>query len=463
MKHWPLIALIAILVLSLVLTACSPAQQPAAQAASAEEDVATSVRAEAAKTGDISVIYSYSADLNAQESLKVMPVAAGRIEAVYVQVGDTVSAGDPIAEVEKKTYEAQLKQAEAGLDVARLQLAKMDEGTRPEQIAAAQAAVQFARDAVNDMNTVDDNERTSAAAGLAQTEAALKLAQAQYDQVAWSDRVGMTPQALALQQATIAYEAARAGYDLQTNPSDLQLSPLMSQLAQAEMALALAEKPFTQTDYELAQEQVKLAEAGLDLAKIQMDETVIRAPINGVVAEVYVKAGDMASPAGAVALVISNNLEASFEVEESRINQVQTGQSASIQVTAYPGEDFPAVVTSVAPAADSTSHTFTVKVTPQESSGKLRSGMFANVSLLVDEKQAVVLVPNAAITQVRDQDVVFVIHDNVAQQRNVTTGATDYQCCTEIVAGVSDGETVVTAGQANLVDGTKVKIRETLN
>jgi len=59
--------------------------------------------------------------------------------------------------------------------------------------------------------------------------------------------------------------------------------------------------------------------------------------------------------------------------------------------------------------------------------------------------------------------VVFVIHDNVAQQRNVTTGATDYQCCTEIVAGVSDGETVVTAGQANLVDGTKVKIRETLN
>jgi len=463
MKHWPWITLIAVMILSLVLTACGPAPQPAAMAAAAEEEPATSVRVETAETGDIAVVFAYSADLQAEQSLKVMPAAPGRIETVFIQVGDRVEAGDPLAEVEKESYAAQLKQAEAGLAVAQLQMAKMDEGTRPEQIAAAQAAVQFARDAVNDLNTVDDNERTTASAGLAQAEAALKLAQAEYDKVAWSDRAGMMPQSLALQQATIAYEAARAGYDLQTTPSDLQLSPLMIQLAQAEMALALAVAPFTQTDYDLAQAQVTLAEAGLDLANIQMDETVIRAPISGVVAEVYVKAGDMASPAGPVALVISDGLEASFEVEETRISEVEEGQYASIQVAAYPGEDFPAVVTSVAPAADSTSHTFTVKVTPQASDGKLRSGMFANVSLLVDEREAVVLVPEAAITQAGDQDIVFVVDGNVAQQRDVTIGATDYKCCTEIVEGVSAGEMVVTAGQANLVDGAAVEIRENLN
>jgi HlyD family secretion protein len=463
MKHLPWIVMITILTLSMVLSACGPAPQSPAQAAAAVEEAATSVRVGTAETGDISVIFSYSADLEAETSLSVMPGASGRIEKVHVAVGDTIAAGDPIAEVEKDTYAVQLKQAEASLEAAKLQLVKMDEGTRPEQIAAAQAAVQFARDAVNDVGTVDDNERTSAAAGLAQAEAALKLAQADYDKVAWSDRSGMMPQSLALQQATIAYEAARAAYDMQTNPGAATLSPLLAQLAQAELALALAEAPFTQTDYDLAEAQVTLAESGLDLAKLQMEETVIRSPISGVVAEVYVKAGDMASPAAPVAVVISEGLEASFEVEEGRIAVVHEGQPASVQVAAYPGEDFPAVVTSVAPAADASTHTFTVKVTPAEDSGRLRSGMFANVSLLVDEKQEVVLVPNAAVTQVGDQDVVFVVDGNTAQQRSVTIGATDSACCTEIVDGVSAGETVVIAGQANLQDGDKVEIRESLN
>ena len=459
MKNWLWMALIVVLALSAALSACSPAQQPDAQAAASDEEAATSVKVATAQKGDVSVIFTYPADLAAQDSLDVLPVAAGRIENVYVRVGDTVNAGDPLAEVQKKSYDAQLKQAEAGLEVAQLQLAKMDEGTRPEQITAAQAAVQYARDMVNDVNTVDDNERTTAAAAMAQAEAALKLAQANYDAVAWSDRAGMTPQALALQQATIAYEAARAGYEQQTTPSDATLSPMMASLAQAEMSLALAQKPFTQTDYELANAQVKLAEAAVELANIQLDETVIRAPIDGVVAEVYVKVGDIASPAGAVALVLSDGLEASFEVEESRIGMVQEGQPASIRVTAYPDEDFPAVVTSVAPAADKTSHTFTVKVTPENRDGKLRSGMYADVSLLVDEKQAVVMVPNAALTQVGDQDVVYVVEDNVAWQRNVIPGAGNEQQFTEIVEGINAGETVVIAGQANLVDGTNVEIR----
>ncbi len=463
MKRWPWIAMTGLLIVSVALTACNPPSNTAGTATPAGEQATTSVDVAQAEVGTISVIYTYPADLQAQASVKVMPIASGRLKSVTVQVGDEVTSGESLAQIESNIYAAQLKQAQSGLEAAQLQLAKMQEGTRPEQIAAAQAAVQFARDAVNDKNTISDDERTAAVAGLAQAEVALKQAQAQYDKVAWAGQVGALPQSAALEQATVAYEAAKAAYDLQTNPSDLELSPLMNQLAQAELALALAENPYTDNDFEQARNQINQAQAAVDLAQIQLDETVIRAPIDGVVSEVYVDQGDMAGPGSAVALIISKDMVAQIEVEESRINRVEAGQSASIQVTAYPGQDFPAVVTSVAPAADSSSHTFTVKVTPGDNGGQLRAGMFANVSLLVQENKGVVTVPIAAVTQVGGKNVVYVVQDNVATMRQVTVGATDSQCCVEILDGVNAGETVVTAGQANLVDGAAVEIMNTTN
>jgi cell division protein FtsI/penicillin-binding protein 2 len=89
----------------------------------------------------------------------------------------------------------------------------MEEGARPEQIAAAEAAVQFTRNAVSDLTNISDEERTTAVAALAQAEAALRLAQSEYDKIAWAGQVGMMPQALQLEQATIAY-----GYGMSATP-----------------------------------------------------------------------------------------------------------------------------------------------------------------------------------------------------------------------------------------------------
>ena len=465
MKKWPLLALVLITAASLVMTGCSSVFEPVARAAepavapppAPPEVAAISVQVAPVRTGTISLVYSYSGDLKVKNSVNVVPMASGRIQTVYAAVGDSLKAGDPIAAVESKTYSAQLRQAEANLKLARLGIAKMEEGTRPEQIAAAQAAVQFARNAVNDLNNINDNERTTAAAAMAQTEAALKLAQSEYDKVAWAGQVGMLPQSLQLQQATIAYEAARAAYNLQTNPSDVQLSPLMIQLAQAEMALALAKNPFTQVDYDLAAVKVDLAQAAVDLARIQLDETIIRAPFDGVVAEMYISEGSMVGPTSPVALFVSRDLEVVINVEESRITQVRPGQNAALRVNAFPGEDFPAVVSSVAPVADASTHTFVVKVTPVDTEGKLRGGMYADLSLLVEEKQAALLVPRSAVTLINDREAVYVVQGNSARLRPVTTGLAD-GANVEIVSGLRAGEKVIVAGQAGLSDGARVEV-----
>jgi multidrug efflux pump subunit AcrA (membrane-fusion protein) len=460
MKKFSMIMPVLLLGSALLISACgSTAEEPIAQAASSQEkeEVGSPVEVATVETGDIALIFSYAGNLQSKDEVSLIPAAAGRIESVLVEVGDEVKVGDPIATIERDRYIEQVRQAQAGLTTAKLNLAKMELGSRPEEIAAAQAAVQLARAALNDVATIDDDERTTAAAALAQAETALRQAQDAYDKIAWAGNVGQTPQALALEQATIAYENALAAYNKQTNPGDSILAPLMAQLTQAELTLVLTKQPFREIDFEIARVGVEQAESALALANLQLDDTTIEAPFDGIIAEVYISEGSTVGPQGPVALQVSKEVEVSIEVEESRVAQVSQGQNASLQIAAYPGREFPAAVTSVAPVADKDTRTFTVKITPVADAGLLRSGMYANALLLIDEKQDTLLVPRDAVTTVNDQTAVYVVDGGRAEQRTVTTGlSNDGQI--EITSGLQAGETIVTAGQPNLTDDAKVEI-----
>lgn len=410
------------------------------------------------ESGDIDLIFSYSGTIQPKDEVNITSGANGRVEELLVEAGDKVSAGDPIAVIEDDIYLAQLKQAQAALKSAQLNLTKLQQGSRPEEIIAARAAVELARAALNDIATVSDDERTRAAADLARNEAALRKAQAEYDKIAWAGDVGTTPQALALEQATIAYENSLAEYNLDTNPSDSTLAPLMLQLAQAELNLALKLEPYRPIDIEQARVGVEQAEAAMELIELQLKETTIEAPFDGVIAELNISEGSRVNQQTPVALIISEAIEAVVEVQESRISQVAEDQSASLSVTAYPGQSFPAVVTSVAPQADSDTRTFEVKITPAQGAELLRSGMFADVSILVQENKNTVVAPRLAIIEGIGSPTVYVVHaDNTVEKREVTTGLFDSDRI-EILSGLKPGEIVVIAGQPDLVDGLKVEL-----
>ena len=431
-----------------------------AQAAPLNEDAEEkSVPVEVAlvETGDISLVLNYSGSLQPVDELDVIPGAAGRIEQVLVEEGDVVKRGDAIAIIESDTYQTQIKQAEAALESAKLNLAKMELGSRAEEIAAAQAAVQLAKASLNDVATVDDDERTRAASDLARAQARLKAAQAEYDKIAWAGDVGTKPQAIALQEATIAYETELASYNQDTNPSDSQLAPLMLQVAQAELNLALKVQPYRQIDFAQAAVSIKQAEAALEAAQLQLDETIILSPFDGVIANLNITEGSRVSQQTPVAHLISRELEANIGVQESRVSQVEDGQSASMQVSAFPGQDFPAVVTSVSATANPDSRNFSVKVVPTEGQDLLRSGMFADVSVLAQENKNTVLAPREAII-LGDQPTVFVVNqDNTVEKRVVTTGLRD-EFRIEILEGLQAGEVVVVAGQPNLQDGFTAEV-----
>ena len=449
----------------LFITGCSstaseasaaPPDGEAAEVAAAERSLP--VEAAPIERGDISLLLNYTGNLQSQSDVTLVPKAGGQLEKVLVKVGDSVEKGDPIAIIEDDTYVAQLKQAQAALTQARLNLEKMELGSRPEEIAAARNALTLARAALSDVQNVDSNERTSAAAALANAQASVRQAQTEYDKVAWAGEVGAMPQALALEQATNAYEQALAAYNLQTNPSDSTLAPLESQVVQAELNLTLLESPYRPVDLEVARAGIAQAEAAVEQAALQVDYATLESPIDGVIAELYVEEGDMVGSSSAFGLVVSNETEVQIDIEESRLGQVFAGQHVSLHVSAYPGVDFPAVVTSVAPIADANTHTFAVTITPQDEKGLLRSGMFADTTLLAEEKENTLLAPITAVTNVNNQPTVYVITaDGQVEERSVTTGLTT-KTQVEITSGVQAGETVVTNGQVNLQDGAKVEV-----
>jgi HlyD family secretion protein len=461
-KYLSLVLPILLLGAALITTACGvggpPGGAPGGPGMPSAGEKVVAVEVATVQTGTMAQVLAYPGTLEAKESIDIVPGASGRIAALYVKVGDKVKAGDPIARIEDSTYQVQVKQAEAALVSAKANLAKMELGSRPEEIAAAQTAVEMARAQLNDATTISDDERTKASAELATAQAALKKAQSDYDKIAWAGDVGMTPQGQALQNATIAYQNALANYNLSVHPSDSTVAPLKNSLAQTELALALKQQPYRQVDFEAARAVVTQTEAALEQANIQLDEVVIKAPFDGVIASLNISQGSRVSQQTAVAQLLSQEMEVSLNVPESAISQVKEGQSAALRLTAYPDKDFPGKVTSIAPTAAKDTRTFEVKVTPTDGDGLLRSGMYANVSILVQERKNTLVVPQAAVTTQKKQPIVYVVKsDNTVEQRAVTTGLKD-QTRIEILSGLQAGDSVVIAGQSNLVDGAKVTL-----
>ncbi len=457
-KTWFIVSVM--LLLAIAIAGCSTASAAPEAQVRVPDTPPVPVEVTAVGTGNIADVLEFSGNLQPVQSLSLVSIVSGAIEDVLVAVGDEVRAGDPILRVEDTTYRAQLKQAEAALTVAQTNLQKMLNGPRQEQIDMAKTALDAAKAQMEGVTTMTDDERTIAAANLARAEAALRLAQYEYDKIKWAGQASQTPQALQLEQATIAYETAKAAYDMQANPDATTLAQLRAGVRQAELNLQLAQDPFTKEDFALARANVSQAEGVVALAQYQVDNVVLRAPFDGIISEVYATVGGVASPQSPAVKLISKNLEVKVEVPENQLPSLYQGQPAALKVAAYPNDDFPAYISSIAPVADSSSHTFSTKISVADESGKLHAGMFADVAILLDERSNVILIPRSAVTEVDGQTVVFVVAEDGQHvtMRPITTGLSDDGRIEIIDDSLSVGETVVTAGLSGLSDGAAVEI-----
>ena len=268
-------------------------------------------------------------------------------------------------------------------------------------------------------------------------------------------------------------------------------------------------------DIDIKELKLESAKLGLKEAEIKLEEATITAPFDGQVAEVNVSIGDQVSDSTvAVRLIDPTKFEVDVLVSETEIYQVEVGAQATVQVDAMSMIAFPAKVAHISPAATIQSNVVNYEVQveidsletvlggqeqtrPNISAGEmperikqaieagqitqeqveemmrqrqqgsqqgqtpatmpedfhLKEGLTVTVSILVDERTNVLLVPNSIIVSQGRNVVVQVMKDGVIESRSIKTGISDWQY-TEVTEGLSEGEQVVTAQTATTTSTT---------
>ena len=332
--------------------------------------------------------------------LSLAPEISGRVLEVLVSEGDRVIAGQMLVRLDDSLLQAQLAQARAALAVAEANYALIAAGQPAEQRAAAIAAAEFelftaqqARDAL-----FENLDILAAQATLARIDAENAVQDIQ-DQIgrlpARTSEVDLAQLEAALALAEAQLSKAQADYELHRNgpapdPENLALAEARITAAEARLAAAQVVTP-TPEQLAVAQAQIDSARAALTTLETQIAKTILTAPSDGIVMERLAEPGEIALP-NASLLVIADlsRLTLTVYAPEDRYGEVTLGQSVQVAVDSFPGETFTATVIHIADQAEFTPRNvqtaegrrttvFAVKLTLDDTGGKLKPGMPADV------------------------------------------------------------------------------------
>jgi HlyD family secretion protein len=247
----------------------------------------------------------------------------------------------------------------------------------------------------------------------------------------------------------------------------------------AEKVLAADQREAAESRVRIAQAQLAQQEADLAFVQAQMQNTIIRAPFDGVVIKKMAEVGESVAPippgvnisiaSGAiVALADLATLEVEADVAEANVAKVSKGQPAEVTVEAIPDRRYEAVLRQVIPTADRTKATVMVKVTILDKDQDLKPEMSAKVTFLepepetgdqpAEEDVAVVLVPRTAVVSRGGSSIVFLVREGKVQERPVVLG-TARKGQVIVKDGLAGGETLVARPPDGLADGDAVRIK----
>jgi RND family efflux transporter MFP subunit len=215
---------------------------------------------------------------------------------------------------------------------------------------------------------------------------------------------------------------------------------------------------------------VGAAEAAERGAEVALEQTLIRAPFDGVVLTKTANVGDVITPfssaidtkGAVVTMADMATLEVEADVSEANLSKVRVGQPCEIQLDALPDRRFRGAVSRMVPTVDRAKATVLVKVSFVDQDNRILPEMSAKVAFLSaelppDERTARVVVQPAAVVVRDGRNVVFVVEQDRAQMRDIVTGR-ELGDVIEVVRGVKPGERVVVQPPDKLHDGDAVKL-----
>ena len=369
------------------------------------------------------------------DEITVAAEVGGRIEAVAVDEGDSVTKGQELVRLDRATLDAQIAQAQAARATAQAQLAQVKAGARAEDIRQAEAALAQAianRDgakrawenaaAVRDTPQELDLRIAAAEAQLKAAKYQIEVAQAnaitaktRVDAAGGVDQSSPNGKALVnqwwaaeatLQAAQATYEGAQKNLqllnDMHSRPLALnpQVDAAKAQYDAAATAVDIAQARLdatkagpTKEQVNVAEAVVKQAEAALNVLQVQSSKMTLKSPASGIVTRRVAHTGEIAAP-NALLLTIANleTVKLTIYVPETQIGNIKIGDAILIQVDSFPGKVFQGKVIFIASQAEFTPRNvqtktervntvFAVKVQIPNPQMELKPGMPADAAL----------------------------------------------------------------------------------
>ena len=362
----------------------------------------TAVEVQSAQLGTIENSVTINGRVSADQEVSVIPKAMGTVVALNVKLGDQVNEGDVLFTIEQTDMNLSVSQAANGVELAR------------KSVAQAENALNTAK-----INYELNKEKIENA------QLNLERTRQLYEEGAVSKSQ--------LEQAELS-------------ASQLNLDALQTQVNQAEIS------------YQQAQDQLQQAQISYQQAQSGLSNTVVLSPMTGLVSALNVKEGQIAASGQPAATIVNmDTVYIRVNVVENVVNRLSEGQEVEISVPAAFEGYIDSVIDYVSPSADPMSKLYEVRAYVDNNQYGIRSGMTGSVKLNLESEKDVIVIPSDAVIDKDEKQVVYVLEEDVALEREVQTGL-DTGEMIHILSGINEGEEIIVEGQQYVSDGVTVKV-----
>lgn len=423
-SRWILAGIVLVLAVGAAVTAARFARQEI------EVEVVRVVAGGESGSQGPAVVLNASGYIVAHRKIQLTAKVVGKVAWIGVEKGDLVEKGQVLVRLEDAEYRAQAQQAEGQLASLLAQLSELEAGSRPEEIARANA-------------------------NLARAQADLKNAGINLDRVRRLFEEEVLPRQ-DLDNAQARFEAEAARVESLAREADLvRLGPRQEQI-------------------EAMKGRVKQARGELALRRTFLDSTVIRAPITGTILEKAVEQGEFVTTSfvgerGAKGYVVTladlNDLEVELDISQDDFSRLSMRQQAAIRTDAYPDRSYRGHIAEISPEANRQKATVQVKVQVADPDAFLRPEMNAQVAFLAPEgpangdrvpSGARIIVPAASVRDREGRQTVLVVLQGRARERPVRIGDLTAEGVV-VTEGLIGGEDIVASPPGHLEDGDRVR------
>lgn len=357
------------------------------------------------KRGDIVAAVSATGSIVPVQSVNIGSKITGNISEMRVEENQMVKEGDILCILDDSRLQAQVRAARAQLNRSLANLAQLEAGSRPQEVLR------------------DENSARRAELKMLNAKANLERRRQLMDIGAISRQD--------FDAAELEYTTAEADY--QSAVQQLSMTQEGTRTEQIEMARA-----------QVAQDQ-----ASLENEEASLRETVIRAPMSGVVVGKPMPKGQTVQVSTSTAQVIMqladlSKMQVEALVDETDIGRIQVGQDATFTVDAYPGKEFAGKVVRISSAATTQQNVvfYTVTIVVDNQQGLLKPSMTARVVIQTGRVENVLMVPNNAVRDRNGVKTVQILRDGNTVQQKVKIGMNNDEYV-EITEGLQEGDVVI--------------------